>query len=72
MNRASGTYSRRFMYWEYWVALAAVLFDVISFVVPLFALAFLVVLLQPQGWRWMASLTDVLRRVQEGSDGVNV
>ena len=72
MSRASGTYTRRLMYWEYWGALAAVLFDVISFVVPLFALAFLVVLLQPQGWRWMASVTDVLRRVQDGIDGVNV
>ena len=72
MNRATGTYTKRFKYWEYWVALAAVVFDVVAFVVPLFALAFLVVLIQPRGWRWMASVTDVLRRVQEDSDGLNV
>ena len=66
------TYARRFRYWEYWAALAAVLFDVVSFVVPLFALAFLVILLQPRGWRWMARLTDVLRRVQEDSGNLDV
>lgn len=65
MGEAISTYTRRFTYWEYWVALAVVVFDVVSFVVPLFALAFLVVLLRPHGWRWMAWLTDVLRRVQE-------
>lgn len=67
MAGPQSTYVRRFRYWEYWAALAAVLFDVVSFVVPLFALAFLVVLLQPRGWLWMAWLTDVLRRVQEDS-----
>ncbi|MFQ5881224.1 MAG: hypothetical protein ACE5I9_01945 [Candidatus Methylomirabilales bacterium] len=66
MGRASGTYTRRFMYWEFWAALAAVVFDMLSFVAPLFALAFLVALLQPQGWRSMAWLADVIRRVQEG------
>ncbi len=65
MDRASGRYARRFMYWEFWAALAAVLFDVVSFVVPLFALAFLVALLHPHGWRWMAWVSDLLRRIQE-------
>ena len=65
MSRSSGTYARRFMCWEFWIALAAVVFDVVSFVVPLFALAFLVALFHPQGWRWMAWVTDVLRQVQE-------
>ncbi|MCH7896598.1 MAG: hypothetical protein V3R69_00790 [candidate division NC10 bacterium] len=65
MGRSSGTYARRFMCWEFWFALAAVVFDVVSFVVPLFALAFLVALFHPQGWRWMAWVTDVLRQVQE-------
>lgn len=67
MTGYSRTYARRFMFWEFWAALAAVVFDMVSFVVPLFALAFLVALLQPQGWRWMAWVTDVLRRVQEDS-----
>jgi hypothetical protein len=53
------------MCWEFWIALAAVVFDVVSFVVPLFALAFLVALFHPQGWRWMVWVTDVLRQVQE-------
>lgn len=65
MGRSSGTYARWFMCWEFWFALAAVVFDVVSFVVPLFALAFLVALFHPQGWRWMAWVTDVLRQVQE-------
>lgn len=64
MDRASDTYARRFMYWEFWAALAAVVFDVVSFVVPVFALVFLVALLHPRGWRWMAWVTDLLRRVQ--------
>lgn len=67
MNSHAGPYARRFMFWEFWAALAAVLFDIVSFVVPLFALVFLVILLHPQGWRWMAWVTDVLRRVQEGT-----
>lgn len=65
MSNPSGSYARRFKTWEFWIALAAVLFDVVSFVVPLFALAFVVMLLQPQGWRWMAWITDVVRRIQE-------
>jgi len=65
MSRASASYTSRFAHWEFWIALAAVLFDVVSFVVPLFALAFVVMLLQPQGWRWMAWITDVVRRIQE-------
>jgi hypothetical protein len=65
MTSHSGTYARRFMFWEFWAALAAIVFDMVSFIVPLFALAFLVALLQPQGWRWMARVTEVLRRVQE-------
>ena len=65
MTSHSGSYTRRFMFWEFWAAVAAVAFDMVSFVVPLFALGFLVALLQPQGWRWMARITDVLRRVQE-------
>lgn len=66
MGRTPGTYARRFMCWEFWAAFAAVLFDVASFVVPLFALVFLVALVSPHGWRWMARVTDMLRRVQEG------
>lgn len=65
MGRLSGGYSGRFKHWECWAAVAAVLIDVVSFVIPLFALAFLVVLLHPHGWRWMARLTDVLRHMQE-------
>ncbi len=65
MDWPSESYTRRFMRWEFWVAVAAVVFDVVSFVVPLFALAFLVVLLQPKGWRWMAWVTEKLRGVQE-------
>ena len=65
MTSYSGTYAKRFIFWEFWAGLAAVLFDMVSFVVPLFALVFLVALLQPQGWRWMAWVTEVLRRVQE-------
>lgn len=66
MSRPSRSYAKRFTTWEFWVAVAAVVFDVVSFVVPIFAFAFLVILVQPQGWRWMAWLTDVLRRIQEG------
>lgn len=66
MSRPSGSYVRRFTTWEFWIAVAAVVFDVVAFVVPLFALVFVVILLQPQGWRWMAWATDVLRRIQEG------
>ncbi len=66
MERISGSYARRFKHWECWVALAAVFFDAVSFVLPLFALAFLVALLHPHGWRWMARITDVLRQIQEG------
>ncbi|MFQ5848531.1 MAG: hypothetical protein ACE5IQ_12785 [Candidatus Methylomirabilales bacterium] len=66
MGSPSDIYGRRFMYWEFWAALAAVAFDVVSFVVPVFALGFLVVLFHPHGWRWMGWLTDVLRRIQEG------
>jgi hypothetical protein len=65
MSSPSGSYARRFTTWEFWIALAAVVFDVISFVVPIFALAFVVILLQPQGWRSMARITDVLRRIQQ-------
>lgn len=65
MERISGGYAGRFKHWECWAALVAVLIDVVSFVIPLFALAFLVALLHPHGWRWMAQLTDVLRRMQE-------
>lgn len=65
MGRISGGYAGRFQHWECWAALVAVLIDVASFVIPLFALAFLVALLHPHGWRWMARLTDVLRRMQE-------
>jgi hypothetical protein len=36
-----------------------------------FALAFLAVLLHPQGWRWMARLASVLRRLQEGREGLD-
>ncbi len=66
MSRPSGSYARRFTTWEFWIAVAAVVFDGVAFVVPLFALMFVVILLQPQGWRWMAWATDVLRRIQEG------
>ena len=65
MSRASANYTSRFAHWEFWVALAAVVFDVGAFVVPVFALLFLVVLLEPRGWRRLAWLTDVLRRIQE-------
>lgn len=66
MDTASRAYARRFNRWEFWVALIAVLVDVVSFAIPLFALAFLVVLFQPQGWRWMGWVTELLRRIQEG------
>lgn len=66
MSRTSDSYARRFTTWEFWIAVAAVVFDVVAFMVPLFALVFVVILLQPQGWRWMAWATDVLRRIQEG------
>lgn len=65
MSSPSGSYARRFTTWEFWVALAAVVFDVVAFVVPVFALLFLVVLLEPRGWRRLAWLTDILRRVQD-------
>lgn len=65
MRGPSGTYTRRFTYWEFWIALAAVVFDVVAFAIPVFALAYLVVLMQPQGWRRMAWLTDMLRRIQD-------
>lgn len=65
MSNPSGSYARRFTTWEFWFALAAVAFDVAAFVVPVFALLFLVVLLEPRGWRRLAWLTDVLRRIQE-------
>ncbi len=48
MDTASRAYARRFNRGEFWVALIAVLVDVVSFAIPLFALAFLVVLFQPQ------------------------
>ncbi len=66
MDRTTGAYAKRFNRWEFWVALMAVLVDVVSFAIPLFALAFLVVLFQPQGWQWMAWVTELLRRIQEG------
>ncbi len=65
MSRASASYTSRFAHWEFWVALAAVVFDVLAFVIPVFALLFLVVLLEPRGWRRLGWLTDVLRQIQD-------
>lgn len=64
---AGADYARRFGRWEFWVASAAILFDLISFAVPMFALAFLVVLLHPEGWRGLAWLAETVHRMQEGS-----
>jgi len=66
MSRRSGSYAHRFQQWQFWVIILAILFDLLAFAIPIFALAVLLVLLQPDGWRWLAQLTEMIRQIQEG------
>lgn len=64
--RGADSYTRRFRYWQFWGLILAVVVDLLVFALPVFALAVLLVLFQPDGWRWLERLTTVVRQMQEG------